>query len=116
MLKTKYKIGLGLLITAASALASCGKTKDDGKVVFWSSFGSAYTSALDQIVAGVAKDTKAEEDALLGVTKMLKLITNLKVHMMKSTETCNQLLLLVTIQTLQLVIQTTSHPILDQVF
>ena len=61
MLKTKYKIGLGLLITAASALSACGK-KDSGKVVFWSSFGSSYTQALDQIVANVATATGTEID------------------------------------------------------
>jgi len=61
MLKTKYKIGLGLLITAASALTACGK-KDSGKVVFWSSFGSSYTQALDQIVDNISKDTQVEID------------------------------------------------------
>ena len=62
MLKTKYKIGLGLLITAASALTACGKKKDDGKVVFWSSFGSSYTSALNAIVDKVAAENSIEID------------------------------------------------------
>ena len=61
MLKTKYKIGLGLLITAASALSGCGK-RDGGSVIFWSSFGSAYTQALDQVVEGVKGATGVDVD------------------------------------------------------
>ena len=62
MLKAKYKIGLGLLITAASALSACGKKGDDGKVVFWSSFGSSYTDALNRIVDQAASEAGIEID------------------------------------------------------
>lgn len=62
MKKFKKSVGLALLVTATSALASCnlfkkGGNSDSNAVQFWSSFGAAYTGALDEIVGKVSKAT-----------------------------------------------------------
>lgn len=63
MLKTKYKVGLALLATAASALSGCGSKKNDGGAVeFWSCFGTTYSSVLDHVVAGVQTASGVEID------------------------------------------------------
>lgn len=58
-MKAKYSLGFGLLAVAATALAACGpKDKTEpGTVRFWSSFGSAYTNALNGIVSGITNET-----------------------------------------------------------
>lgn len=47
MKKVKSTFALALLAVAAGSLSSCGNKSD---LVFWSSFGNAYTSVLDGIV------------------------------------------------------------------
>lgn len=60
-MKSRYKISLALLTVAASSLASCSLKKNKGgaagTIEFWSSFGSAYTSALQSVCEGVNADT-----------------------------------------------------------
>lgn len=67
MLKTKHKVGLALLATFATALSACGSKKTDdgnddpnGKVIFWSSFGSNYTSVLQGVVDNVSDSISVE--------------------------------------------------------
>jgi len=48
-MKVKSTFALALLAVSASALSSCGSKK--AGLSFWSSFGSAYTSVLNNIVA-----------------------------------------------------------------
>lgn len=54
MKKLKHPMGLALLMTAATALSSCGL---GGGLRFWSCFGSAYTGALDSMCEKVTKKT-----------------------------------------------------------
>lgn len=59
-MKSHYKISLALLTVAASSLAACNlgkKNKNAGDVVFWSSFGSAYSTALQEVCDGVIAET-----------------------------------------------------------
>ena len=49
MKKVRNTIALSLLAVVAGALSSCGSKKH--ALMFWSSFGSAYTTVLDGIVA-----------------------------------------------------------------
>ena len=62
MLKTKVKVGLALLATAASALSGCGKKRNAGSVLFWSSFGTMYSNQLEKVVTGVQNATGVEID------------------------------------------------------
>lgn len=53
-MKVKSTFGLALLAVASGALSSCGGGKG-AAIEFWSSFGSAYTTVLDGIVASTAE-------------------------------------------------------------
>lgn len=52
----RNSIGLAFLAVTVGSLSSCGGSKSS-KIEFWSSFGAAYTSYLDEIVNKVKADT-----------------------------------------------------------
>ena len=54
MKKFKYSTGFAFLFMTATALTACGNKKD---IRFWSSFGAAYSGAVDRIVEKVEKQT-----------------------------------------------------------
>lgn len=62
-MKTKVKISLALLTVAASSLSACSlfnKNKggnEPGSIEFWSSFGSMYSTALQEVCDGVIQET-----------------------------------------------------------
>lgn len=60
-MKSNLKISLALLTVAAGSLSACNMGKKGnnpaGTVEFWSSFGSAYSSALQQVCDGVVAET-----------------------------------------------------------
>lgn len=58
-MKVKSTFGLALLAVASGALSSCGGGKGGAAIEFWSSFGSAYTTVLDGIVAETATKVSA---------------------------------------------------------
>lgn len=62
-MKAKNSILLALLMAGATALSSCGSKDSSGNTVvtFWSSFGSAYTTVLDGIVAEAGRIASDDE-------------------------------------------------------
>jgi ABC-type glycerol-3-phosphate transport system substrate-binding protein len=62
-MKRKYSLSLAVLAVAATSLSGCfgkKKTQEAGKITFWSSFGTAYTNALNPIVDAAASETGVE--------------------------------------------------------
>ena len=61
-MKAKFKIGLALLAISASSLTACfgKKDKNANGVLFWSSFGGAYTTVLNGVVDGIKAETGIE--------------------------------------------------------
>jgi len=57
MKKLRNSIGLALLSVAATALAGCGTKEEAGTVHFWSSFGAAYSGAVERICAKASSAT-----------------------------------------------------------
>ena len=60
-MKIKSTLALALVAVATSALSSCGK-KNKSDFIFWSSFGTAYTSVLDGIVEKAGEVAGAKID------------------------------------------------------
>ena len=59
-MKAQYKIGLAMLAVAASTVTGCKFGKDKtvaGQVNFWSSFGGAYTTVLNDVVKKITDKT-----------------------------------------------------------
>ena len=60
-MKAKFKLGIAMLTVAASTVAGCNlfnKNKGQtGDVSFWSSFGGAYTTVLNGVVAKITEET-----------------------------------------------------------
>ena len=56
-MKLRNSMGLALLAASTMAISGCFGKKDKGGIQLWSSFGAAYTGALDTIVNEVAKST-----------------------------------------------------------
>ena len=60
-MKANFKFGLAMLTVAASTVAGCNlfnKNKGQGgEVAFWSSFGGAYTTVLNGVVANITEET-----------------------------------------------------------
>ena len=61
-MKAKFKFGLTMLAMSTCALTGCklGGNKNSSGVLFWSSFGGAYTTVLNGVVAGIKSETGIE--------------------------------------------------------
>ena len=59
-MKAKFKFGIAMLTVAASTVAGCNlfkkNTVDADAVQFWSSFGGAYTTVLNGVVAKITEE------------------------------------------------------------
>ena len=69
-MKAKFKFGIAILTVGCSALCGCNlfnkkgneqkEPENVGKVQFWSSFGGAYTTVLNGVVAGISQEKGIE--------------------------------------------------------
>ena len=56
-MKLRHSMGIALLAASTMAVTGCFGKKDSATIQLWSSFGAAYTGALDTIVNQVAEST-----------------------------------------------------------